>query len=229
MVLWGGMNSPHYRTASGPLRPREKLLVRGPEGLSDLELIQLLLGSGCRQVPLEALALRCRDLLDRHGVALGPDTLAGIPGLGPAKAAQLAAALELVRRLGRPSHYRISSPADLVPRLLHWADRPQEVFLTVTLNGAQELLNIRPITVGLLNRTLIHPREVFAPALEDRAASILLAHTHPSGTLAPSREDREATNRLAQAGKLLGVEVLDHLILGAMGYYSFRENGEHFL
>lgn len=99
----------------------------------------------------------------------------------------------------------------------------------MTLNGAQEILDIRPITVGLLNRTLIHPREVFAEALRERAASIVLAHTHPSGSLEPSREDREATTRLSQAGKLLGVEVLDHLILTTTDYYSFRENGEIFL
>lgn len=211
------------------LRPREKLRARGPQGLSDLDLLQLLLGTGCRQVPLETLALRCRDLLDRHGASLGVETLAGVPGLGPAKSAQLTAALELARRLGRPQRQRVSGPADLVPRLLHWADRPQEIFLTVTLNGAQEILGTRPVTVGLLNRTLIHPREVFAPALEDRAASVILAHTHPSGALDPSREDREATTRLAQAGKLLGIEVLDHLILSTAGYYSFRENGDVFL
>ncbi len=218
-----------YLPSPGLLRPREKLIARGPQGLSDLDLLQLLLGSGCRQVPLETLALRCRDILDHHGTALGPESLEGIAGLGPAKAGQLSAALELARRLGRPHHLRIKGPADLVPRLVHWTDRPQEVFLTVTLNGAQEVLGIRPVTVGLLNRTLIHPREVFAPALEDRAASIVLAHTHPSGAVEPSREDREATSRLSQAGKLLGVEVLDHLILSASSYYSFRENGEVFL
>lgn len=214
-----------YRPEAGTLRPREKLRARGPGGLSDLELLQLLLGSGCRQVPLEELARRCRDALDRHGTGLGLDGLEGITGLGPVKAGQVAAALELARRFGRPDRLRVSGPADLVPRLLHWADRPQEVFLTVTLNGAQEVVGVRPVTVGLLNRTLIHPREVFAPALEDRAASIILAHTHPSGSLEPSREDREATTRLAQAGKLLGVEVLDHLILTAHAYFSFRENG----
>jgi len=223
------MNLLRYRPDPGLLRPREKLRIRGPEGLSDLDLIQLLLGTGCRQVPLELLALRCRDLLDQHGSTLGPSTLEGIPGLGPAKAGQVSAALELARRLGRPAHLRIAGPADLIPRLLHWTDRPQEIFLTVTLNGAQEVLGIRPVTVGLLNRTLIHPREVFAPALEERAASIILAHTHPSGALDPSREDREATTRLSQAGKLLGVEVLDHLILASTGYFSFRENGEVFL
>ena len=223
------MNLLRYQPNPGLLRPREKLKARGAQGLSDLDLIQLLLGSGCRQVPLEALALRCRDILDRHGPGMAAEALEGIPGLGPAKAGQVVAALEFARRLGRPPHLRIAGPADLVPRLLHWTDRPQEVFLTVTLNGAQEVLGIRPTTIGLLNRTLIHPREVFAPALEDRAACIILAHTHPSGALDPSREDREATTRLAQAGKLLGVEVLDHLILAPTGYYSFRENGELFL
>lgn len=218
-----------YLPTPGLLRPREKLAARGPQGLSDLDLFQLILGSGCRQVPLETLALRCREALDRHGSALAPDALEGIAGLGPAKAAQVTAALELARRIGRPAHLRITGPADLVPRLLHWADRPQEIFLTVTLNGAQEVLGVRPVTVGLLNRTLIHPREVFAPALEDRAASIVLSHTHPSGALDPSREDREATHRLSQAGKLLGVEVLDHIILSPSGYYSFKENGEVFL
>lgn len=223
------MNLFTYRPDPTLLRPREKLAARGPQGLSDLDLIQLLLGSGCRQVPLETLARRCQDLLDRHGAELTTEALEGIPGLGPAKTAQVAAALELARRLGRPHRLRVSGPADLAPRLMHWTDRPQEIFLTVTLNGAQEVLGTRPVTVGLLNRTLIHPREVFAPALEDRAASLILAHTHPSGALEPSREDREATTRLCQAGKLLGIEVLDHLILSPNGYYSFRENGDVFL
>jgi DNA repair protein RadC len=223
------MNTVPYQSVPGLLRPREKLLARGPLGLSDLELLQLLLGSGCRQVPLENLARRCREVLDRHGPGLPPDAFEGIPGLGPAKAGQLLAAFELARRLGRPRHLKVSGPADLIPRLVHWTDRPQEVFLTVTLNGAQEVLGIRPVTVGLLNRTLIHPREVFAPALEDRAVSVILAHTHPSGVLQPSREDREATTRLAQAGRLLGIEVLDHLILSEAGYYSFKENGEIWL
>ena len=223
------MNPHTYHPDPGGLRPREKLQAHGPQGLSDLDLLQLLLGSGCRQVPLENLALRCRDLLDRHGTGLNQVQLEDLPGLGPAKAGQLAAALELARRLGRPPHLRVTGPADLVPRLVHWTDRPQEIFLTVTLNGAQEVLDVRPVTVRLLNRTLIHPREVFAPALQERAASLILAHTHPSGSLEPSREDREATSRLVQAGKLLGVEVLDHLILTATDYYSFRENGEVFL
>jgi DNA repair protein RadC len=175
------------------------------------------------------LAARCRDAIDRLGQGLGQEALNGIPGLGPAKQAQLTAAFELARRFGRPKHLKISVPGDLAPRLFHWADRPQEVFLAALLNGAQEVIAVTPITVGLLNKTLVHPREVFAPAIEVRAAAVILAHTHPSGSLEPSREDREATRRLIQAGKLLGVEVLDHLIVTQTGYYSFKEHGEVFL
>lgn len=214
-----------YETEASSLRPREKLRAFGPACLSDLDLIQLLLGSGCRQASVADLALRCRALMDQPGADVDEAAWLAIPGLGPAKAALMTAAAELVRRWGRPTRLPVRNPSDLVPRLLHWTDRPQEVFLTVTLNGAQEVTGIRPVTLGLLNRTLVHPREVFAPALADRAASVILAHTHPSGSLEPSREDREATVRLVQAGRLLGIEVLDHLIVTATGYYSFREQG----
>lgn len=215
-----------YETPASVLRPREKLVLRGAAALSDGELYQLLLGYGSRDRPVERLARDCQNLVDARGAGTELSALRRLPGMGLAKAALLVAALELGRRTSAPARLRVSGPEDLVPRLLHWTDRPQEVFLTITLNGAQEVLKMRPITIGLLNRTLIHPREVFAPAIEDRAASIILAHTHPSGTLEPSREDREATSRLSQAGQILGIDVLDHLIVTHHGYYSFREKGD---
>lgn len=215
-----------YEPSVSGVLPREKLILRGAQSLSDLDLFRLILGSGCKKAPLETLAQRACEVFDRWGYEPSESAFRGVPGLGPAKVAQLSAVFELIRRVSRPAHLKITGPQDLVPRLRHWADRPQEVFLAVTLNGAHELLNIHPVTLGLLNRTLIHPREVFAPAITDRAASLILSHTHPSGSLEPSKEDRDATSRLAQAGKLLGIEVLDHLILTTSGYYSFRENGE---
>ena len=214
-----------YEQPSCGLLPREKLQATGATGLSDRELIQLVLGSGTRGLPVEYLASRVLELLDRWGPDLDDGLLATVEGIGPAKQAQLTAVLELVRRWGRPPTLRIHAPADLYPRLVHLADRPQEVFVAATLNGAHELLTIHTITIGLLNRTLVHPREVFAPALADRAASVVLAHSHPSGNHDPSREDREATNRLCRAGKLLGIEVLDHLIFSQQGFLSFREQG----
>jgi len=121
---------------------------------------------------------------------------------------------------------KVTGPADLMPHLARYSRKRQEHFLVVLLDGASQVIRIKLLTIGLLNRTLIHPREVFRPALVESAAAILLVHNHPSGALEPSREDREATSRLCSAGKLLGIEVLDHLIISPKGYFSFRESGE---
>jgi DNA repair protein RadC len=121
---------------------------------------------------------------------------------------------------------KVTGPADLVPLLKRFAAKKQEHFLTITLDGNQQVIRIHIVSIGLLNRTLIHPREVFIRAIKDSAASLILAHNHPSGSVEPSREDREATTRLCEAGKLLGIEVLDHLIIGKARFHSFRESGE---
>lgn len=121
---------------------------------------------------------------------------------------------------------RVSCPADLFPALKRFATKKAEHFLVVTLDGAQTIIRVHIVTIGLLNRTLIHPREIFVRAIRDHAASLILVHNHPSGSLEPSREDREATQRLVNAGSLLGIEVLDHLIIGRTGFHSFRESGE---
>jgi len=117
---------------------------------------------------------------------------------------------------------KITEPSDLFPLLRRYGTKKQEHFLVVTLNGAQQVIKVHLVSVGLANRTLIHPREVFIRAIKDNSVAVILAHNHPSDSLEPSREDREATTRLVQAGKLLGIEVLDHLILGRERYYSFR-------
>ena len=120
---------------------------------------------------------------------------------------------------------KISGPADIWPLLQPYSLMDQEHFLAVTLDGANAIIQIHVITKGLVNRTLIHPREVFRAAILDNASSIVLAHNHPSGSTEPSREDREATTKLAQAGKIVGIDIADHLVLGR-GYYSFREHGD---
>jgi len=121
---------------------------------------------------------------------------------------------------------KVTMPGDLVPLLKKYASKRQEHFLAVTLGGTQNVLRVNLVSVGILNRTLIHPREIFYRAIKDNACALILAHNHPSGDLNPSREDKDATDRLVKAGKLMGIEVLDHLIISKAGFYSFKEKGD---
>lgn len=208
-------------------RPREKMRVMGPDVLSDLELLAVLLGSGTRGIPVHRLAQRVLPKLDQLGPEDSPyEALTAIRGLGPAKIALLAAALEFGRRRISPRAYRIQVPEDAVPLLMHYADRCQEYFLCLSLNGAHEIITRRVVTIGTVNRTMVHPREVFADPLKERAAAVLVAHNHPSGNLQPSSEDRRITAQLMEAGETLGIKLLDHIIFTIGGYYSFIENGE---
>lgn len=122
--------------------------------------------------------------------------------------------------------YRISSPSDLYVLIERYSRKRQEHFLTITLDGAHKVIAVRIISIGILNKAIVHPREIFRTAITDSACSIVLAHNHPSGELDPSKEDRDITDRLIESGKLLGIEVLDHLIISKKGYYSFLESGD---
>lgn len=129
----------------------------------------------------------------------------------------------LSERSGEP--LRVTGPGDLFPVLARYTRRKQEVFLLVTLDGGKQVIKVHIVTVGLINRTLIHPREIFVRAIRDYSCSIIIAHTHPSGVLDPSREDIDATKRIYDCGKLLGIEVLDHLIVAKTRFVSFKELG----
>ena len=122
--------------------------------------------------------------------------------------------------------FKISSPSDVYPLLSKYHRKKQEYFLVLTLDGAHNVIRITIATIGILNRTIIHPREIFIPAIKDNACSIIIAHNHPSGNIEPSRDDREVTERLCKAGQLLGIEVLDHVIISKKGYFSFLEADE---
>jgi len=211
--------------------PRERLAAFGPEGLTDTELLALLLRTGTRGRPVAELA---GSLLVRHGGLRGlarilPAELRAHTGVGEAKGASVMAAFELGRRLCerrlRPGDL-IRSPAD-VHRHFHTRlrDAPHEVFLVLLLDGRHRV--IRPVLTsqGTFTASLVHPREVFGPALREPAAAIVLVHNHPSGDPTPSREDREITARLASAGELLGIPVLDHVVVAEEGYTSLREAG----
>ena len=205
-------------------RPRERLQRLGPSRMRDAELIVLILGSGIAGCPVTEVAQEVLALLDVRNSPPSLEELSQVRGLGPARSATVAAAFELARRVLCPERRRIQIPSDALPMLDRFRDRKQEHFLTLSLNGAHEVIVVRTVSVGLVNRTMVHPREVFAGPLTDRAAAVILAHNHPSGSLDPSAEDNEITQRLVDAGQTLGIPVLDHVVFGSTGYYSYLEN-----
>lgn len=206
-------------------RPRERLIQKGPGALSDHELLTVFLGSGSRENGVTKVATELLRYLDTPGRPPAPAELLKIKGIGGAKAAQLCAALEFARRRLCPSKKRIERPADVLPIVCHFQDRPAEHFLALSLNGAHELIALRVVTIGLINKTIVHPREVFADPIQDRATSVVVCHNHPSGNLDPSNEDTEVTKQLREAGEILGIKLLDHVIFSSDGYYSFLESG----
>ncbi len=209
-------------------RPREKLIARGAAALADQELLAILLGKGSRKYDVITLAQKIIPVIDEKGEKLTIEDLTEFDGIGNAKAALILAANEFSRRRIQPEGIRIEIPADLLPHIRHYADRKQEHFLCASVNGANEIINIRVVSIGLIDRSHAHPREVFADPLMDRASGVILAHNHPAGTLKPSAQDIETTERLQQAGEIMGISVLDHIIFNSTDYYSFLEEGVEF-
>ncbi len=206
------------------MQPREKLIAFGAGQLSDADLLAALLGSGIKGKKISALAEEVLLVLDNYGTEVGMDNLLGISGLGKAKAGIICAAIEFSRRIFSPEGSRIKAPGDAMKYLTHFADRKQEMFFCLSLNGAHEVIACRVVSIGLVNRTIVHPREVFAEPIQERAVAVIAAHNHPSGHLEPSLEDYEVTQRLKKAGEILGIKLLDHLIFSSNGYYSFNED-----
>ena len=208
-----------------PDRPREKLLRKGAAALSDQELLAVLLGKGTPGMDVMKLAAKLATVIDGKGLGVRADDLREFDGVGDAKATLVLAALEFARRRIKPEGAKIETPADLLPHVRHYADRKQEHFLCASINGANEILNIRVVSIGLVDRTPVHPREVFAEALSDRASAIIVAHNHPAGGLEPSAADVEVTKQLKAAGVVMGIALLDHIIFNRSGYFSFLEAG----
>jgi DNA repair protein RadC len=206
-------------------RPREKLLRKGAPALSDQELLAVLLGKGTASMDVMTLAAKLAQLIDKKGLLVKADDLTQFDGVGDAKATLILAAIEFARRRIKPEGSKIETPADLLPHVRHYADRKQEHFLCASINGANEILNIRVVSIGLIDRSPVHPREVFADALADRAAAIIVAHNHPSGSAKPSRADESLTQTLKLALALVDVRVLDHLIVAGSAILSFAERG----
>lgn len=201
------------------------MLAKGPGALSDQELLAVLLGKGTPQMDVMTLAAKVARVMDEKGLDVRVEDLTQFEGVGTAKATLLLAAIEFARRRIKPEGMRIDTPADVLPLIRHFADRKQEHFLSVTINGANEVLNVRVISIGLVDRSPVHPREVYADALSDRASAIVVAHNHPTGTLEPSSTDVEVTGQIKRAGEIMGVQLLDHIIFNRNAYYSFLESG----
>jgi DNA repair protein RadC len=213
-------------------RPREKLERLGPGALGDNELLALVLGSGSREHDVLALA---NQLLEQtgglHGFTRGGlDVLQRVGGIGPARAAQVVAAVELGRRTlvrGARQRPQLTSPRDMAGFLLPlYGAYPVEQFGLVMLDTKHRVTRTKIISVGSLDSTLVHPREVFREATLAAAAAIVLFHNHPSGDPTPSLDDLVLTTRMVNAGDIMGIEVLDHLILADERYYSLIESGK---
>jgi DNA repair protein RadC len=206
-------------------RPREKLRERGASALTDEELVVAILGMGTVGVDVRTIARQVASLIRERKQGLTLDHLLGVPGMGLAKAAQILSAFELARRHLLKETVKITGARDALPLLSDIAGKQQEYFVCISLNGAHEVIEKRIVTVGLLDKSQVHPREVFADVLTDRAAAVILAHNHPSGELKPSNSDLKIHEQLTEAGRILGIRILDHVIVSKRGYYSFQEAG----
>src|SRR5574342_396494 len=212
-------------------RPRERFITNGPHSLSNHELVAILLRTGTSQESV--LHLSNRHLSHFEGLrmlkAASLEEITSIKGIGKAKAIQLLAAVELGRRISNIAYddrYVIRSPEDGANFVMNdMRFLSQEHFVCLYLNTKNQVIHKQTIFIGSLNASIVHPREVFREALKRSAASIIAAHNHPSGDPAPSREDIEVTKRLVECGKIIGIEVLDHIIIGDQKYVSLKEKG----
>jgi DNA repair protein RadC len=206
-------------------RPREKLRERGASALTDEELVAAILGMGTAGIDVRTMARQVAGLIREHKEKLTLDHLLDVPGVGLAKAAQILSAFELARRYLLKDNVKITVAQDVLPLVADIAAKSQEHFVCISLNGASEVIEKRVVSIGLLDQSPVHPREVFADVIADRAAAVIFAHNHPSGDPQPSEADRRAHDRLTEAAKILGLRVLDHVIVTKKGYYSFQESG----
>lgn len=216
------LNAPlPYPAIPEKMLPREKINRFGAGALSNEELLALILGSGCPDCDVFELSRHLADYLSSETSIPSLEKLKKIRGLGKVKATQILACLELSGRyiLGDKAE-PVSSPERLAARLSHMKFDTQEHLVLVTLNSANMIIKVHDLTTGLVNQTPVHPREAFVKAIEDRAVSVIFAHNHPSGSTKPSSEDISITRVLCAAGKIIQIPVLDHIIIGKMGFTS---------
>ncbi|MGP1414776.1 MAG: RadC family protein [Treponema sp.] len=203
---------------------REKLFNKSVLAMSDEELVSILLRTGTKEYSLKKLSKKVLKIIDKSDNI--ENDLRKIRGMGDSKISSILATFELGRRYHSCLYGKINQPLDVLPYLKHYATRKSEHFIVISLTGSNEIINIRVVSIGTATNTIVHPREVFADVLVDRAASVILAHNHPSGNVEPSDEDIKLTYRLLDAASLLGIEILDHIIFSQReNYVSLSERG----
>jgi DNA repair protein RadC len=211
-------------------RPRERLKKNGASALSDSELLAIILRTGSRQ---ENVINLCQRILSKYNLKQLSQTnlseLMEINGIKEGKAAQIAACFEIARRLetfNDEEKPKINSPEDVYRRIYPgMREQKKEMFIELCLDTKNQIIKEETISIGSLNANIVHPREVFKTALASSAAHIIVAHNHPSGDPSPSREDIEITKKLAETGKIIGIDILDHVIIGDGRHFSMKEAG----
>lgn len=204
--------------------PREKLKVKGVEALSDRELIAVIIGQGNKEAHVDEASRSVIEEIDKKDGKPELNALRYLPGMGEVKAEQVLASLELGRRRKEKKQSVIRCPEDIFENVRHYSDREQECLIVISLNGAKEIISEHVISIGTMDKTLIHPREVFSTAIKERAAAIVMAHNHPSGNTTPSPDDIKATVRISECGKMLGIKLMDHVVFSNKEYYSFLQH-----
>lgn len=209
-------------------RPREKLIVKGSQNLKDEELLAVLLGTGIKgKNVIEVAKQILQKYPKRKLLKMQYADLAKIKGIGPAKACIILASLELTKRaldVQEETLPKIESAQDVLAQAVYLRDKTREHFMVIYLNARNEMIFKKPMFIGTLNASLVHPREIFQEALRQNSASVILVHNHPSGDCEPSEEDLLITKRIVDAGKTMGIDVLDHVIITRGKIYSFKDN-----
>ncbi|MCL2201196.1 MAG: DNA repair protein RadC [Oscillospiraceae bacterium] len=202
--------------------PREKLNRMGAAALSDLELLQAVIGSGGKGNDFRQIAKNLNNAIQKAGAEnMTIEDVQAVKGIGQAKATVVFAALEYWRRrFVKQTAPLIDSPEKVAEQLKFICNKKQEYFVMLSLDGARRLINCHTISIGTLMSSLVHPREVFAPAIEDHAASIIIGHNHPSGLLEASEQDKDVTKRIRLAGEILGIKLDDHIIVAGDEFIS---------
>jgi DNA repair protein RadC len=205
-------------------RPREKLQRKGAAALSDFELLEVMIGNGTVGADVGQIARQIQKLLERGPASLNFEALTAVRGISTAGAGKILAALELAKRHLAKNADPLRTMSEMVARLDDIRTKQQEHLVALSLDGGQRLIAQRVVMIGTLEAVMAHPREIFADAIMDRAASVVVAHNHPSGDVRPSGQDITLTQQLVAAGQLLGVTLRDHIIISRTDYFSFRQH-----